>query len=295
MATVPVITHIASMMLATKQADAADDRLIELWLHGRSDATQRGYRAEAKRFLANVRKPLRIVALGELQAYADELERLRLQPATRRRMLASVKSLFAFGHGLGYLPFDTAKPLRLPPLRDTLAERVIDETNVLRMIALEPNPRNAAIVALLYGGGLRVSELVALRWKHVVPRDDAGQVSVLGKGSKTRTILLPPSVFRRITALREGGGDEQHVFRSRKRGPLHPSQVLRITKAAARRAGIERNVRNHDLRHSHATHSIDRGCPLQLIQATLGHAQIATTGKYLHARPNDSSARYLPL
>lgn len=275
----------------------SDGRLIGLWLHGRSPATQRGYRAEARRFLVHVQKNLRSVTLADLQAYADAMEATGLQPASRRRLLASVKSLFGFGHKLGYLPFDTAKPLRLPSLRDTLAERIIDESLVLRMIALEPSPRNAAILSLLYGGGLRISELVGLRWRDVQARPERrGQVTVLGKGAKTRTILLSAGVFARVIGLRNGAADDQAVFASRKgRGHLNPSHVLRITKRAARRAGISRNVRNHDLRHCHASHSLERGAPISLVQTTLGHASVATTGRYLHARPGDSSGRYLPL
>ncbi len=275
----------------------SDARLIDLWLHGRPTTTQRAYRAESSRFVAHVAKPLRQVSLADLQGYADALDAAGLQPATRRRMLAAVKSLFSFGHRLGYLPFDTAKPLRLPPLRDTLAERIIDESSLLRMINLEPNPRNAAMIALMYGAALRVSELVGLRWRDVQARSNGqGQITVLGKGAKTRTILLGASVFSRLVIMRAGAGDDEAVFASRKgRGHMNPSHVLRITKRAARRAGISRSVRNHDLRHSHATHSLERGAPISLVQTTLGHSSIATTGRYLHARPSDSSSRYLPL
>ncbi|MGA2442066.1 MAG: tyrosine-type recombinase/integrase [Tepidisphaeraceae bacterium] len=275
----------------------SDDQLLDLWLHGRSEATQRGYRADADRFLQYASKPLHRVTLADLQGWADALEATGLQPASRRRFLAAVKSLFSFGHRLGYLPFDTGKPLRLPPLRDTLAERIIDESLVLRMIALEPSPRNAAILALFYGGGLRVSELVGLRWRDVQVRaDGTGQVTVMGKGAKTRTVLLSAGVFARIAALRENAADDAPVFRSRKRaGRLHPGHVLKLTKSAARRAGINRNVRNHDLRHCHASHALERGASVALVSATLGHASIATTGHYLHVRPGDSSARYLPI
>lgn len=274
-----------------------DARLVDLWLHGRSPATQRGYRAEANRFLVHVGTPLHQVTLAALQSYADALEAAGLQPATRRRMLAAVKSLFSFGHGLGYLPYDTAKPLRLPPLRDTLAERIIDESSLLRMIDLEPNTRNAAMIALMYGGALRVSEAVAVRWRDFQPRVNGyGQVTVLGKGAKTRTILLSAGVFAKIVSLRSGADDDAFVFASRKgSGRLNTSHVLRITKRAARRAGIGRSVRNHDLRHSHATHSLERGAPISLVSQTLGHASISTTGKYLHARPGDSSSRYLSI
>jgi len=274
-----------------------DQRLIELWLHGRPKTTQRSYRAATDRLAAYASNPLHQVTLGDLQGFADFLDAAALSPGTRRRLLAAIKSSFAFGHRLGYLPFDTARPLRLPPLRDTLAERIIDESPLLRMIDLEPNARNAALVALMYGAGLRVSEAVSLRWRDCQARSNGqGQVTVLGKGSKTRAVLLPASVFSRLLQLRFGAGDETFVFFSRKGGGcLNTSHVLKITKRAARRAGISRSVRNHDLRHSHATHSLDRGAPISLVSQTLGHASIATTGKYLHARPGDSSSRYLSI
>jgi integrase/recombinase XerD len=138
--------------------------------------------------------------------------------------------------------------------------------------------------------------MIGLRWRDLQARQNGeGQISVLGKGSKTRVVLLSPGVFVRITALRAGAPDDAPVFRSRKRGHLNPGHVLRITKAAARRAGITRNLRNHDLRHSHATHALERGAPISLVCQTLGHASISTTGMYLHCRPDDSSGRYLPL
>ena len=83
------------------------------------------------------------------------------------------------------------------------------------------------------------------------------------------------------------------MFVSRTGGHLDPSAVHRIVKAAAKRAGISAEASAHWLRHAHASHSLERGAPIHLVQATLGHASVATTGRYLHARPSDSSARYL--
>jgi site-specific recombinase XerD len=163
------------------------------------------------------------------------------------------------------------------------------------VLALEPDRRNRAILRLLYAGGLRRSELVGLRWRDLQPRDEGGQVTVFGKGGKTRAVLLPAAVWRELVALRDAGGADDPVFRSRKGGPLDPSQVLRIVRAAAARAGLQARVSPHWLRHGHATHALERGAPVHLVAATLGHASIATTGTYAHARPTDSSARYLVL
>ena len=76
-------------------------------------------------------------------------------------------------------------------------------------------------------------------------------------------------------------------------GALDARQVRRIVAAAARRAGVEGNVSPHWLRHAHASHALDRGAAIHLVQATLGHSSVATTGKYLHARPSESSSKYL--
>ena len=87
------------------------------------------------------------------------------------------------------------------------------------------------------------------------------------------------------------------MFRSRQRGVegyhLSRKQVWRLVRQAARRAGIELKVSPHWLRHSHASHSLDKGAPLSLVKETLGHSSIAITEKYLHAKPDDSSGMYL--
>lgn len=159
-ALVPVATPVLVM---PQQADS-DQHLIELWLHGRSRHTQRAYRADAERFIGAVEKPLHLVTLGDIQGFAEQLVQASLEPSSAYRTMSAVKSLFAFGHRLGYLQFDVARPLRLPALRNALAERILDEGDVLRMIALEAMPRNKCIVLTLYAGGFRVAELCSLKW-----------------------------------------------------------------------------------------------------------------------------------
>jgi integrase/recombinase XerD len=164
------------------------------------------------------------------------------------------------------------------------------------MLSLEPEGRNRTLVTLLYAAGLRVSELCGLRWLDVQSSANGLQITVFGKGGKTRSIHLPSGVGAQLEQLRRGAAPEEPVFRSRKgRGELKPLAVLRIVRQAARRAGIELNVSPHWLRHAHASHALDRGAPISLVQATLGHASIQTTGRYLHARPKESSSRFLPL
>jgi site-specific recombinase XerD len=97
-------------LVVPRQAES-DQHLIELWLHGRSRHTQRAYRVDARRFLEAVQKPLHHVTLGDLQQFASRLVESGLEPTSVYRTMSAIKSLFAFGHRLGYLPFDVARPL----------------------------------------------------------------------------------------------------------------------------------------------------------------------------------------
>lgn len=276
----------------TQQADT-DEQLIELWLHGRPTHTQRAYRREIGKFLESTNKPLRSIRLIDIQSYTDDIPSC-LKPSSVKRALSAIKSLFAFGFRLGYLTFDIGRAMKLPTFRDELADRILSEVDVLRIISLEPQPRNRAILLTLYAGGFRVSEICSIKWRHLQDRDAAGQITVHGKGGKTRTVLMPQAVWEALLKLRDRDSSEAPVFRSRKKGHLDESAVWRIVSKASERAGIDKNVSCHWFRHAHASHALDRGCPIHLVQATLGHSSISTTGRYLHARPTDSSGNYLP-
>jgi integrase/recombinase XerD len=286
-----VILHSpsAATELIPTQADN-DDQLIGMWLHGRPATTVRAYLTDIAKMRAFVNKPLRSITLGDLQAFVDSLT---LKPSSVRRTVNAVKSLFAFGQKLGYLRFDVGRALKVAAFRDELAERILTTDEVHRLLEIERNPRNRAIMFLFYGSGIRVSELASLKWKHVTQRESSGQISVFGKGGKTRSILIPQQTWDALMKIRKTACDEEPVFRSRKKGHLHPSQVWRIVKKAAKKAGLKDTVSCHWLRHSHASISLQNGSPIHLVQATLGHSSIATTGRYLHARPTESSGNYL--
>jgi len=161
------------------------------------------------------------------------------------------------------------------------------------MIALEPDRRNRVLLSVLYAAGLRVSEACGLRFRNLETRGDAGQILIYGKGGRTRVVLLPVGVWDQLAPLKGTAGPDAPVFASRSGKPLERSRVTRIAKEASQRAGVESNVSTHWLRHAHASHALDCGAQIHLVQATLGHKSIATTSRYLHARPGESSAGYL--
>src|SRR4029453_8582865 len=102
----------------------------------------------------------------------------------KARMIATVKSLFTFACRIGYLTFHPAAPVALPKLKNTLSERILEEEAVMKMLALEKEPRNHCLLRLLYASGIRVSELCALTWQDLQERKEGGQVTVYGKGGK---------------------------------------------------------------------------------------------------------------
>jgi integrase/recombinase XerD len=163
--------------------------LIELWLHGRSSHTQRAYRADVARFRAGAGKGLARVTLTDLQEFANTLS--ELSAASRYRCLSSIKSLLAFGHRIGYLPFDVGRVLRLPSVRNSLAERILPEADLHGMLSLEPDERNRVLLLLLYASGVRRGEIAGLRWQDLQATSDGGQITVFGKGGKTRRCSCP--------------------------------------------------------------------------------------------------------
>ena len=275
--------------LMLKQADN-DKQVVAMWLHDKAPGTQRIYRTDIIRFLSFAGKPLSTITIGDIQAFADTLE---CASATKARVLAAIKSLFGFAKRIGYVRFDVSAAVKLPRVKNTLSERILCEGDVTRMIALEPDGRNRVMLKLLYLSGMRVSELCRLAWRDVQGDANGVYITVFGKGGKTRTILLDDHIYSDLVSIRGNNGLDDPVFRSHKGGFLDPSQAWRIVRSAARRAGIDADVSPHWFRHAHASHALERGCPIHLVQATLGHASVATTGRYLHARPKDSSARFL--
>ena len=275
---------------------AANSDLIALWLHDKSPNSRRGYQRDVMQFLTMIGDlSLSQVTLNDLQAFSNALGARGYAISTISRKLAAVKSLLTFGYRVGVLKVNVGSLVKLPKGKERLAERILSPSEVRAMIELTENLRDRVLIRFLYATGARVSEICALKWRDVQEvADGRAQVSLLGKGGKTRVVVFSGEMWELLRQLRDGAGLNDPLFRSRKqKGHLDPSQVNRIVRKAAKRAGLEAKVSPHWLRHSHASHSLERGASLQLVKESLGHSHIAMTERYLHARPNESSALYL--
>ena len=278
------------------QDGAQDAGLVDLWLSMKTSAhTRRAYAAEATRFLAFIQKPLALVTLPDLKTWMEHLGQGSLKPASQNRALTALKSLLSFAQDTGYAPFNVGAAIQMRPNRDGLSQRILDESQIAKLIDAAPAGRDRVLLKLLYVSGVRVSEVRSLKWCDALPRNEGGQITVFGKGGKTRSILLKSRMWQELLSIKGDAKAADPIFASRKGGgELDASQVRRIVYAAARRAGLEQKVSPHWMRHAHASHALDRHAPIHLVQATLGHASVSTTGRYLHARPTESSSFYLP-
>lgn len=287
----------------------AQQRLIQLWLHDKPDSTQKCYRryaASFTAFLGGVSKAIRDTSVEDLVEFSEYLYNKKLAAPTINTYLAAVKSLLSFAYKTGYISLNPGAAIKLKKIDQRLHEKVLTETDIALMIRLteradyrykSQQKRDVLILKLLYVAGLRVSELVNLKWKDFTQRSSTGQVTVVGKGNKSRHVLLPEYLWVELMNYRGDTPKDAYVFPSRKGKGLKPLQrqnVDPIIKDAAIRAGLTELVSCHWLRHSHATHNAERGTPVPLIQLSMGHADISTTSAYIHIRPGDSSALHLP-
>lgn len=295
-----------------------DEQLIAMWMHDKAEQTREEYTRDIEQFHDYVSVPLQRLTLPDLQSYADELALLDIKPATIARRLKSIKSLLSFAQRTGYIRFNVGSMVKVPKLKNVLAERIMSEEQVFTMLAKETNMRNHALLRLLYASGIRVSELCDLTWNDVQPYGDTGQITVFGKGDKTRAILLTKETYKELMQLHGDYPSTSPVFRSRGGGrgksgrKLDPSQVARIVEQAAIRAKIatyietvmkngkqvkqvHSRVSPHWMRHAHASHALENGASIALVKDTLGHGSIETTAGYTHARPGASSAQYLKI
>ncbi|MHC5827234.1 MAG: tyrosine-type recombinase/integrase, partial [Nostoc sp.] len=172
------------------------------------------------------------------------LEGKGIKYSSVRTKLNIIKSLFTFAAKLNYIRFNVAAALRIPKANNSLAGRILKQVEVLKLIEKGAKPgRDRALFKLMYATGMRVSEACGLKWCDFYEQDSGEiQVTVLGKGSKLRTILVPPVVWIEVHDLRGKSGDEEPVFKNSKGSFLDRTVAHRIIKEAAVASGVNPKV-----------------------------------------------------
>ena len=232
------------------------------------------------------------VQYEHLKTFVTELYDLGLSARSQARIISGIKQFYAYLLLENQVSSDPSELLEQPKIGRKLPEVMsIEEIDqLIRANNLESPEgyRNRAILEVLYSCGLRVSELVELKFSDLFY--DEGFVRVIGKGNKERLVPLSKSVEREIqkyvektrSTLKIKAGNENFIFLNRRGSKLTRVMIFLIIKDLARKIDLKKKISPHTFRHSFATHLIEGGANLRAIQEMLGHESIITTEIYTH-------------
>ncbi|MGV8169131.1 MAG: site-specific tyrosine recombinase/integron integrase [Candidatus Nanoarchaeia archaeon] len=166
--------------------------------------------------------------------------------------------------------------IKVPKIKASLPS-VLTKDEMKSLLENTNNEKSKLMLMTLYSSGMRVSELVKLKWKDLELEQKIAWVRG-GKGNKDRMIILSDAIVRKLTVLER---ESEYIFPG-KNGPLTTRNIQEIVHNAAHKAGIDKKVTPHTLRHSFATHLLEAGNDIRLIQELLGHSNLQTTQIYTH-------------
>ncbi len=279
-----------------------DMALIASWVYQKGPKTQIYYKRVVKEFyefypqlnLKTTQITHLVLFLKSYKPFSD---------STRNTYKNALRSLFSFAMKTGYLEKNPSLALENLKTPDRLHSKVLSREQVERMLKIEMSPRNRMILKILYFTGIRVDELTQLKVSSFQNSTQGLVMLVIGKGRKIRSIHIPDHLKEDVLDYIIDLDSDDYLFTNERRvdfglndftrAKLNHSQIFRIVKASARKAGLDVKPSPHWLRHTSATHAIEAGAPVHVVQRSLGHESISTTGRYLEIRPKESVGDYL--
>jgi len=269
-----------------------------------SPETVRAYESDLKQFAAFLESkglpsdPCRIDPPLVRAFLASRLD-LAKKRSTLARELSSIRSFFDWLRREGRVKDNPARDV-VSPRQERRLPRFLDQDEVVRLIespddATPLGARDRALLELLYATGMRVSELAGLALTDLHPKDN--EMRVMGKGSKERWVYFGgrarAAIERYLAARRKlPPGRADALFLNARGTALSDRSVRRVVDRYVRQAAVKHRVSPHGLRHSFATHLLDRGADLRAIQELLGHASLRTTQRYTHVSTEQMMAVY---
>jgi len=271
-----------------------DSFLDALWMErGLSENTLASYGADLRGFAAwRKDKGLLKIESADIEAYLAYRYEQKASSRTAARLLSSLRRFFQYQYREGRIAQNPTLNIDNPrigrPLPDSLTE---EEVESLLNTPEETKPegiRDRAMLELLYATGLRVSELVGLTYDQI--NLNQGVVRVVGKGNKERLVPLGEEAEYRINRylaearpdLIKGHGQVPYLFVTRRGGSMTRQAFWYMIKRRAQQAGITKHLSPHTLRHAFATHLLNHGADLRVVQMLLGHSDLSTTQIYTH-------------
>lgn len=242
-------------------------------------------------FVTNEQLDIQTLTLDHLEQFVAQLYDLGINARSVARIISGVKSFFGFMLLDGYIAKDPSELLETPKigfkLPVVLSLEEIDRIISVIDLSCKEGERNKAILEILYGCGLRISELTNLKFSDLYLEE--GFIKVEGKGGKQRLVPISHTAVKAlnnyITERKQSDakkGHEDIVFLSKRGTAISRIMVFHFVKQYAETAGVKKNISPHTFRHSFATHLLEGGANIRAIQLMLGHEKITTTEIYTH-------------
>ncbi len=299
--------------MSTCRLDRKTEKVLRLFEDhvtiSHAEKTAKGMLSHARLFLAWLEErgtSLADVRTAEVEAYQAQVCALRQKDGTpysipeQTYRLAHVKALFRFLYRRGYVLTDPSAGVEYPRPEKRLPRTILTREEARKLVEAPDTSsaeglRDRAILEVFYGTGIRAGELAKLKAMDVDVEDRILRV-VLGKGSRDRNVPLTRAAAeateRYLTDGRpkiRGAMQSRFLFLAVRGGRMYASLLNEVVQDAARRAGIEKHVTCHTLRHSVATHLLKGGADIRHIQAILGHSRLSSTERYTHVEISDLS------
>ena len=250
-----------------------EDLSMELKLRNYSDKTLTAYLTHNKKFLEYVKKRPEDATQDDVKSYlAHLIYNRKVSPKSVALVKAALKFYYDEFLNKGIVKIKTPKADKHLPV-------VLSREEVKRLIGSAKSPKSRLIIMLLYASGLRLSECLKMGQKDLELDQKMGWVRA-GKGNKDRMIILSDSLISTLKGYVADKPASGYLFSNKAGASLTPRNVQKIVGRAALRAGINKKVSPHTLRHSFATHLLESGTDIRKIQELLGHANLQTTQIY---------------
>ena len=247
----------------------------ELKLRGFTQATQKAYMEHNSKFLNFIKKQPAQITEDDLKLYlADLISERKQKPASVNLTISALK--FFYKDLLRKDIFSNIKP----PKSEKKIPTVLSKDEIKQLLDAITNDKHKLLVELLYSSGLRVSEAVKMKIDDLNLKEKMGKV-ISGKGKKDRHIIISNNVIEHINNyLKDRKEDSEYLFPSEK-SHITVRMAQKVVNKSAKKAGIKKRVFCHALRSSFATHLLEAGTDIRVIQVLLGHSSISTTERYV--------------
>ena len=240
-------------------------------------STIKTYISQIKMFLSFFRKDAKSISISEIEMYIRKcVEQDKISFSTQKAVLGTIKLFYKL-----VFDKDIAIEYLYPSRQEYKLPNVLSQKEVKTLLENISNIKHKALLSLIYSGGLRISELLNLKIQDI----DSDRMRIYIKGSKNnrdREVMLSEKILELLRKYFREYKPKEYLFEGQKGGAYSARSVQEILKKALKKAGIKKHATVHTLRHSFATHLIENGTDIRIVQELLGHKNIKTTQIYTH-------------